>query len=121
MPCHHKLESYLDAYIEAAGIEGARKGPLFRAAVGKTRKLGQGAISRTDVWYMVRRRASDAGIETAIGCHTFRATGITDYLTNGGRIEVAQRMAGHSNAKTTGLYDRRNDDVSVGEVERIGI
>ena len=53
--------------------------------------------------------------------NTFRATGITDYLTNGGRIEVAQRMAGHSNAKTTGLYDRRNDDVSVGEVERIGI
>jgi site-specific recombinase XerD len=95
MPCHHKLEAYLDAYIEAAGIEDDRN--------------------------MVRRRASDAGIETAIGCHTFRATGITDYLTNGGRIEVAQRMAGHSNAKTTGLYDRRNDDVSVGEVERIGI
>src|ERR1022692_2546951 len=63
---------------------------------------------------MVRRRASDAGIETAIGCHTFRATGITDYLTNGGRIEVAQRMAGHSNAKTTGLYDRRNDCLTLG-------
>jgi integrase/recombinase XerD len=61
------------------------------------------------------------GIETAIGCHKFRATGITDYLTNGGRIEVAQRMAAHSNAETTGLYDRRNDDVSVGEVERIEI
>jgi site-specific recombinase XerD len=121
MPCHHKLEAYLDAYIEAAGIAGDRKGPLFRAAIGKTKKLGRGAISRTDVWYMVRRRAADAGIETAIGCHTFRATGITDYLTNGGRIEIAQRMAGHSNAKTTGLYDRRNDDVSVGEVERIGI
>jgi site-specific recombinase XerD len=119
MPCHHKLESYLDAYIEAAGIEG--DGPLFRAAIGKTKKLGPGTISRTDVWYMVRRRAADAGIETAIGCHTFRATGITDYLTNGGRIEVAQRMAGHSNAKITGLYDRRNDDISVGEVERIGI
>jgi integrase/recombinase XerD len=78
-------------------------------------------MSRIDVWYMVRRRAVDAGIQTAIGCHTFRATGITDYLTNGGRIEVVQRMAGHSNAKTTGLYDRRNDDISVGEVERIGI
>jgi integrase/recombinase XerD len=121
MPCHHKLESYLDAYIEAAGIAGDRKRPLFCSAIGKTKKLGQGAISRTDVWYMVRRCAADAGIATAIGCHTFRATGITDYLTNGGRIEVAQRMAGHSNAKTTGLYDRRNDDVSVGEVERIGI
>jgi integrase/recombinase XerD len=121
MPCHHKLEEYLDAYTKAARIADDRKGPLFRSAIGKTRKLGAGAMSRTDVWYMVRRRASDAGIETAIGCHTFRATGITDYLTNGGRIEVAQRMAGHSNAKTTGLYDRRNNDVSVGEVERIGI
>ncbi len=121
MPCHHKLENYLDAYIEAAGISEDRKGPLFRAAIGKTKQLSKRPMSRTDVWYMIRRRAADAEIETAIGCHTFRATGITDYLTNGGRIEVAQRMAGHSNAKTTGLYDRRNDDISVGEVERIGI
>ena len=66
---------------------------------------------------MVRRRASDAGIETAIGCQTFRATGITDYLTNGGRIEVAQHMAGHSNARTTGLYDRRNEDKCGGSGE----
>jgi site-specific recombinase XerD len=121
MPCHHKLEEYLDAYIKAAGIADDRKGPLFRAAIGKTGKLSDRPMLRGDVWRMVRRRASDAGIKTPIGCHTFRATGITDYLTNGGWIEVAQRMAGHSNAKTTGLYDRRNDDVSVGEVERIGI
>jgi integrase len=65
--------------------------------------------------------AAVPALKPRIGCHTFRATGITDYLTNGGHIEVAQRMAGHSNAKTTGLYDRCNDDVSVGEVERIGI
>jgi integrase/recombinase XerD len=121
MPCHHNLEEYLDTYIEAAGIAKDRKGPLFRAAVGKTKKLSATPMSRTDVWYMVRRRAADAGIETPIGCHTFRATGITDYLKNGGRIEIAQRMAGHSNAKTTGLYDRRNDDISLDEVERIGI
>src|ERR1022692_1558793 len=84
MPCHHKLEEYLDAYVKAAAIAEDRKGPLFRAAIGKTKKLGGGAMSRTDVWFMVPRRAFDAGIETAIGCHTFRATGITDYLTNGG-------------------------------------
>jgi len=75
---------------------------------------------RYHVRYIVRRRASDAGIETTIGCHTFRATRITDYLTNGGCIEVAQRMAGHSNAKTTGQCGRRNDDIIVGEVERTG-
>jgi integrase/recombinase XerD len=56
-----------------------------------------------------------------LGTISVSATGITDYLKNGGRIEVAQRMAGHSNSKTTGLYDRRNDDVSLDEVERIGI
>jgi len=121
MPCHHKLEYYLNAYIDAADIAGERKGPLFRAAIGKTKKLRTGRMSRVDVWYMVRRRAADADLGTAIGCHTFRATGITDYLTNGGRREVAQRMAGHANSKTTELYDRRNDDISVGEVERIGI
>jgi integrase/recombinase XerD len=120
MPFHHKLEEYLDACINAATVADDRKGPLFRAAIGKTKALGVGALSRTDVWYMARRRASDAGIETAIGCHTFRATGITDYMTNGWRIEVAQRMAGHSHAKTTGLCDRRNDDISVGEVEPLG-
>ena len=80
-----------------------------------------GAMLRGDVWRMVRRRASDPGIETAIGCRTFGATRVTDLLTDGGRIEVAQRMAGHSNAETTGLYDRRNDDVSVEVVKRIGI
>ena len=116
-----KLESYLDAYIDAAGIENDPKGPLFRNAILKTGKLSKERMSRRAVLYMVHRRGSDAGIETKIGCHTFRATGIPDYLTNGGRIEVAQKMAGHSNAKTTGLYDRRNDDISVGEVERIGI
>jgi len=65
---------------------------------------------------------SDAGIETAIGCyHPFCATGITDYVKNGGRVEIARRMAGHSNAKATGLDDRRNDEVSLDEVKRIGI
>jgi integrase/recombinase XerD len=121
MPCHHKLELYLDAYIQGARISGDRKSPLFRSAIGKTRTLSDRPMSRTDAWAMVRRRGKDAGIETAIGNHTFRATGITDYLTNGGRIEVAQRMAGHANAKTTGLYDRRSDDISVSEVERVSI
>jgi integrase len=59
------------------------------------------------------RFVGSAGIETPLGCHTFRATGITDYLTNGGRIEVAQKMAGHSNGKMIGLHDRRNDDIGV--------
>ena len=100
--------------MKAAGIAEDRKGPLFRSAIGKMGQLSGKPKLRGDVWRMVRRRASDAGIETAIGCHMFRARGITDYLTNGGRIDVAQRMACHSNAKTTRLYDRLSDDISVG-------
>jgi hypothetical protein len=108
-------------YIEAAGLRGDRQGPLFPLRDRQDRRpYGQAHVPHGCLVH-VRRRAADAGFETAIGCHTFRATGITDYLTNGGRIEVAQHMAGHSNARTTGLYDRRHDDISVGEVERIGI
>jgi site-specific recombinase XerD len=114
---HHKLEVYLDA----AGIRDDRKAPMLRAAIGRTGKLASRPLSRTDVSYMIRRRADNADLVTAIGWHTFRATGTTDYLTNGGKLEVAQRLAGHSNARTTGLYDRRNDDISLSEIERIGI
>jgi integrase/recombinase XerD len=70
---------------------------------------------------MVRRRALDVGIKTKIGNHTFRATGITAYLKNGGKLEIAQQIAAHESSRTTGLYDRRDDDVSLDEVERIGI
>jgi integrase/recombinase XerD len=121
MGCHHKLEQYLDEYIAAAGIAEHKKGPLFRAAIGRTGKLSERSMSRVDAWYMVRRRARDAGIETAIGNHSFRAIGITDYLERGGDINIAKRMAGHSNVKTTELYDRRGDEVSFSEIERVGI
>jgi integrase len=70
---------------------------------------------------MIRRRELAAGIKTEIGCHTFRATGITAYLKNGGKLEIAQQMAAHESARTTDLYDRRNDEISLDEVERIGI
>ena len=114
-------KNYLDAYIAAAGIATDKKGPLFCAAIGRTGKLSDRPMSRVDAWYMVRRRAKDAGMETAIGNHSFRAIGITDYLERGGDINIAKRMAGHSNVKTTELYDRRGDEVSFSEIERVGI
>lgn len=119
MPCHHKLEAYLHEYIEAAGIKDDPKGWLFRTTEGHSRRLTGRPLSQPDVYRMIRRRAADAGIETKICCHTFRATGITEYLRNGGKLEVAQQMANHESARTTGLYDRRNDQVSLDEVERI--
>jgi integrase/recombinase XerD len=121
MGCHHKLEQFLDEYLTAAGIAEDKKGPLFRAAPRRTRTLTDRPMSRVDAWYMVRRRAKDTGLEAAIGNHSFRAIGITDYLENGGDINIAKRMAGHSNIKTTELYDRREDEISFSEIERVGI
>jgi integrase/recombinase XerD len=70
---------------------------------------------------MIRRRAEEAGISAAIGCHTFRATGITAYLENGGTIEHAQAIAAHESPRTTKLYDRTNDAITLDEIERIVI
>ena len=121
MPTHHNLDKYLEEYIAFAGIAQERKGPLFRTSKGRGGELADRPLLQSDVWRMIRRRAAQAGIETEIGCHTFRATGITAYLKNGGRLEIAQQMAAHESARTTGLYDRRSDEVSLDEVERIGI
>jgi site-specific recombinase XerD len=121
MPCHHNLDDYLHAYIEGAGIGSNPKNVLFPTALGRTGVLSGRPMTQADAYRMIRRRAADAGILTKIGNHSFRATGITEYLRNGGRREIAQQMANHESARTTGLYDRRDDDVSLDEVEKIVI
>jgi integrase/recombinase XerD len=118
-PCHHKLEAYLDEYIAAAGIAGDNARPLFRTtgrATGELHRMGQ-----SDAYRMIKRHARAAGIETKIGNHSLRATGITDYLKSAGTLEHAQAMANHSSPRTTKLYDRRADEVSLDEYERVGI
>src|SRR5580704_6914290 len=84
MPAHHTLEEYLDAYLDAAGIASNRKSPLFQTATRRGEGLTGKPMLPADVWRMVQRRASKAGIETRIGCHSFRATGITNYLNHKG-------------------------------------
>jgi site-specific recombinase XerD len=119
MPAHHKLEEFLDAYVEAGGIEADRRGPLFRTATRRGNGLTAGPMSTADVWRMIRRRAKKAGIRTPISCHSFRATGITNYLEHDGTLEKAQQMAAHASPRTTKLYDRTNDQLTLDEVERI--
>ena len=119
VPCHHTLEKYLDEYIAAAGIAGDPDGPLFRTTGRKTGK--QHPMRQQDSYRMIQRRAADAGIKTRIGNHTFRATGITAYLKNKGTLEAAQHIANHESPRTTKLYDRRQDEISLDEVEKIAI
>jgi integrase len=116
---HHLLVEYLTSYIEAAGIGEEKDSPLFRTAEGKTGRLTRNRMTQDACWYMLQRRARKAGIQTPICNHTFRVTGITNYLENGGTRETAQHMAGHADPRTTQLYDRRKQLVTRSEVERI--
>ncbi len=121
MPAHHNLEAYLHDYMEAGGIAGDPKGPLFRTVRGRAQALQRRRLQAKNALDMVRRRARQAGLDTLVTNHTFRATGITAYLKNGGTLEKAQQMAAHASTRTTQLYDRRSEEVSLDEVERIVI
>ena len=119
MPCHHSLETYLNEYLEAPEVAYEPKARLFRSMSRRSGRLSERDLSQPDAYRIIQGRALAAGIKTKIGNHSFRATGITEYLRNGGKLEIAQRMANHESARTTGLYDRRDDQVSLDEIERI--
>jgi integrase/recombinase XerD len=122
VPAHHNAEEYLDAYIAVAAIADERKGALFRSAAGKSTALTDNRFSRTDALRMIKRRSLGVGIAAErICCHTFRATGITAYLENGGTIEKAQAIAAQESPRTTKLYDRTANTLALDEIERISI
>ena len=120
VPAHHKAELYLDVYLEAAKICDEKKSPLFRT-VNRHRRLTSEPMNRADVLRMIKRRAAGADLPKSTCCHTFRATGITAYLENGGTMEKAQAIAAHESPRTTKLYDRTSDEITLDEVERIAI
>lgn len=120
VPAHHTAEEYLDEYIERAAIAGEPNSPLFRT-LGPDKKLSDRRMSRTDALRMVKRRAVAIGLPSDICCHTWRATGITTYLQNGGSLEHAMSIACHESATTTKLYDRTLDEPTLDEIERIRI
>jgi integrase len=121
MPCHHHLETHLTAYLDGAGLTADPKGPLFRTIGRGTGQLTSTPLPQANAYAMIRRRAAAAGIATRVGNHSFRATGITAYLKNGGTLEKAAAMANHASTRTTQLYDRRRDEMSLDEVERIRV
>jgi integrase/recombinase XerD len=118
LPAHHLAETYVAAYLDAAGVRDDRQGWLFRA-VDRRRRLTDRRLSETDVFRMIKRRADAGGVPDSTCCHTFRATGITAYLQNGGTLEKAQQIACHESPRTTKLYDRSSDTLTLDEIERI--
>lgn len=122
VPCHHALEGMLGDYMDAAELRATPRALLFQTiarAAGHTARLSGKSLTQSLAWDMVQRRMRDAGLVVRACNHTFRATGITAYLKNGGTIERAASMANHASTTTTQLYDRRPDDVTIEDVERI--
>ena len=119
---HHTAQEYVDAYLEVARIGEDRCGPLFRSCEpGRRDALHDRAMSRVNALKMIKRRARKAGLPAEICAHSFRCTGITEYLRNGGDLEVAERIAGHESTHTTQLNNRLREEISLDEIERIHI
>src|SRR3954447_11683980 len=115
----YKLEAYLHAYLDGTGLTSDPQGPLFRTIDRGTGLLTRTPLPQANAYAMIQRRARAAGMRPRIGNHTSGATGITAYLKNGGTLEKAAMIANHASTRTTQLYDRRNDEVSLDEIERI--
>ncbi|MEM6254849.1 MAG: tyrosine-type recombinase/integrase [Cyanobacteria bacterium P01_D01_bin.156] len=124
IPLHHTANEYLHAYIEAAeaqeGIVWGKGTPLFRSQQhSRVYRLSDKRLLRGNAWSMVKRRGQDANLHIDICNHSFRATGITNYLENGGSRDIAQDIAGHEDVRTTALYDRRTNKATLDEVQRM--
>lgn len=120
VPAHHTAEAYVDAWLKVSEIADDKRSPLFRS-MDRRLNISPRPLHRTDVLAMVKRRVKAGGLPAAICNHTFRATGITVYLENGGTLEKAQQIAAHESARTTKLYDRTSDVLTLGEIEKIAI
>jgi integrase/recombinase XerD len=117
LPVHHQLEQVLDDYLLKTKLSEEPEAPLFPAA--KAGVLSRRPINRVDAAEMIKRRLRQAGLPEHYSAHSFRAAGVTNFLENGGSLEVAQRIAGHADSRTTKLYDRRAEKLLVEDMERI--
>lgn len=125
IPVRHNLQEIITAYLAAAGLEKAGKDtPLFRAAIGRTGRLGPGAIHVNDICRIMKRRladicaiAGDSSLPPLLSPHSFRVAVITDLLEQGIPLEDVQRLAGHADPRTTRLYGRRQQK---GEQQEVG-
>ena len=118
-PRQHNLETYLHAYIDGAGLANDPKALLFQTYSCATGQLTGSPLPQAKAYMMIQRRSKSGEIATKIGNHAFRATGVTAYLKNGGTLENGALMANHASTRTTQLYDRRAEEVTLDEVERV--
>jgi integrase len=122
IPVRLELQRDILAFLKVAGIvEDGKDKPLFRSAVGRTIKLTEKALTTERICELVKRRLKDAGLPKQLSPHSFRVAAITDLLTQGVKLEDVQYLAGHTEPRTTGLYDRRQKKVTRNIVKRRSI
>jgi integrase/recombinase XerD len=117
VPVHSKAREAIDQWLIASGLGSNPSAPLF-PAFGKNKKaLELRHMDRTSVWKLVQTRARASGLKKRVCSHSFRATGIAGYMNAGGALDIAQRIAGHSELSTTKIYDRSQDRVTIAEID----
>jgi integrase/recombinase XerD len=123
VPARHDLQLQMEAYLRAAGLEGrSDKTPLFRTAKRRKRELTERGLNGNDLLRIVKRRLGDARLPPgSFCCHSFRATTATNLLKQKVPREQVQYLLGHSDARTTDLYNRTEKEVTRNIVERISI
>ena len=121
VPVHSKAKEAVDLWLERSYLASKPSAPLF-PSFGKNREtIELRRLDRRSVLKLVEKRAKASGILKRVCCHSFRATGVTEYMNSGGTIEIAQRIAGHTSPSTTRIYDRSGDQLTLEEIERMQI
>ena len=121
VPVHSKAKEAVDLWLERSHLAANPSPPLF-PSFGKNREtIESRRLNRRSVLKLVEKRAKASGILKRVCCHSFRATGVTEYMNSGGTIEIAQRIAGHTSPATTRIYDRSGDRLTLEEIERVQI
>ena len=122
IPVRHDLQEILQVYLETSGLRYAEPtSPLFRTAIRRTQRLTQNRMTADDMARMLKRRLRNAGLSERLSPHSFRVTTITELLEQGVPLADVQYLAGHSDPRTTQLYDRRQRRVTRNIVERISV
>lgn len=121
IPARFDLQGYVEEYLLVTPETGPH-GPLFCSSPGRTGVLTRRPICADDLLRMVKRRLKACGLPAdALSCHSFRAGTATNLLEQGVDPAEVQYLLGHSDPRTTRLYDRRQLGVSRNIVERIAI
>lgn len=94
----------LNNWRKASAVQ---RGAMFRA-ISKAKRVLERPLSDQAIWYILDRRAAQAGLPP-VRPHDMRRTTISTLLDRGVDLATVQRIAGHASPLTTARYDRRDE------------